>query len=87
MILLSVIAIMYVALFLSILRTQKQTPLGVFDYEFAIRYVDFLFPTDFERCGEIMNYSVVICIYSLHRFGFFLGCLDYFGDFGNFGRI
>lgn len=35
--LLLIIAYLYFALFISIWRTQKLTPLGVFDYEFAIR--------------------------------------------------
>lgn len=35
--LLLVIAYLYFALFISIWRTQKLTPLGVFDYEFAVR--------------------------------------------------
>lgn len=36
-ILLITIAVLYIALFVSIWQTQKETPLGVFDYEFAIR--------------------------------------------------
>lgn len=35
--LLLLIAYLYLALFISVWRTQKMTPLGVFDYEFAIR--------------------------------------------------
>ena len=35
--LLLVIAFLYLALFISIWRTQKLTPLGVIDYEFAVR--------------------------------------------------
>lgn len=37
MVLLVVIAYLYLVLFISIWRTQKLTPLGVFDYEFAVR--------------------------------------------------
>lgn len=84
MILLTVIAIMYVALFLSILRTQKQTPLGVFDYEFAIRYVDSSFHTDFKR------YQLITNNFCYHLFLFIaliwnhFGSLEYFDAFDTF---